>query len=568
MIRLLSILLLLSPLSALADVRDDINANIPARIIPWYPGVRGGITNYPIQHWLTNSAGFPVADDGSVDCYAAITNLIARTTNGYALGISNGTYLVGTNITIPYTNHMVIRGQSATNTVLLLQGSNTQAHIIVNGNLGGTVTTVVSAAPYQSNIIVGSALGLVVGRYGMLLQTNDPAVVFGDLSSTTDPWQGQMFKITNISGTTITVDRPIYWTNYSSLLGLCFQQLSTTAEYFGIEDIKLTAKSYASTNIIQFNGVANSWMRNVTTTNAHNQHIKSFWIYACEFRDGRGENHAAYDSTSKYTFDLVRNTTDCLVENYICLGNNLGISFQQGSCGNVIGYSLLDNGFGSSFPSNQQTKGGINSHGDNCHYNLTEGNITPWVQWDNFWGESNREMAFRNWMRRQSFYNTTGSISDQGMAGLFIANTNYHMSAVGNIIGSPRDSGDPDLGISLAYNFRVGAQWTDPQVTNTMFLHMNYEFRDGSISSSNGYSQVLPASMYRTNGKPAWFGALNWPAIGPDVQWMTNSTATNFVVNPIIPAMARFMGADIAAGSEPSTAIIGRAVAQGRVIIR
>ena len=114
--------------------------------------------------------------------------------------------------------------------------------------------------------------------------------------------------------------------------------------------------------------------------------------------------------------------------------------------------------------------------------------------------------------------------------------TNYHMTAVGNIIGSPRDSGDPDPGIELDWDRRNSVQNHDVMLTNTFFNHYNYEFRNGSITSSNGYSGVLPGSFYLTS-KPSWFGNLAWPAIGPDVN--TNNTITN---SAVIPAQARFLG--------------------------
>lgn len=533
MTKLAILLFLFSALVGHADILDDIKANIPARVVPWSPGVKGGITNYPVQHSVTD---YGAVGDGTTECYAAFTNGIARTTNGGALYIPNGTYLISTNITIPWTNHIVLRGQSRTNTILKSSGGNLAAHIVVNGDFSRNVTSVTSATAGQSNIVVGSASGISAGEYFVILQTNDTAVVFGSLTTNNTPWQGQMFQITNVSGTTLTADRPVYWTNYTTALKAAGAGFDTCASYLGFEDFTLLANNATPDYGIRFLVAANCWVKNVLITNVAHQHIDTWWVYRLEIRDSRFENHSTYDSNARYAVALARNATDCLVENNIMLGHNLALTVQQGANGNVIGYNFTENGFGNSFPSDNGTKGGMNSHGDNAHYNLFEGNVTPWIQWDNFWGEDNRETAFRNWMTRQSFYNTTGSISLQGTAGLFVDSTNYHMTAVGNIIGSPRDSGDSDPGIELDWDRRNSVQNHDVMLTNTFFNHYNYEFRNGSITSSNGYSGVLPGSFYLTS-KPSWFGNLAWPAIGPDVN--TNNTITN---SAVIPAQARFLG--------------------------
>jgi len=62
-----------------------------------------------------------------------------------------------------------------------------------------------------------------------------------------------------------------------------------------------------------------------------------------------------------------------------------------------------------------------------------------------------------------------------------------------------------------------GLSYPDAKVKATLLRHGNYDYYnkatqwDASISN-----HTLPASLYYTS-KPAYFGSLQWPPIGPDV---------------------------------------------------
>jgi hypothetical protein len=54
------------------------------------------------------------------------------------------------------------------------------------------------------------------------------------------------------------------------------------------------------------------------------------------------------------------------------------------------------------------------------------------------------------------------------------------------------------------------------QAFSTAFLHGNYTHADGATTWSPSGSKDLPCSLYLAS-KPAWWGALPFPATGPDV---------------------------------------------------
>jgi hypothetical protein len=70
----------------------------------------------------------------------------------------------------------------------------------------------------------------------------------------------------------------------------------------------------------------------------------------------------------------------------------------------------------------------------------------------------------------------------------------------------------------------------DADVAATMIRHGNYDYYHNSVVWDGDIaSQTIPASLIYTS-KPGYFGALQWPPIGPDVAGHVNN----------IPAKARW----------------------------
>jgi hypothetical protein len=78
----------------------------------------------------------------------------------------------------------------------------------------------------------------------------------------------------------------------------------------------------------------------------------------------------------------------------------------------------------------------------------------------------------------------------------------------------------------------------DTRVQSTILLHGNYDYvTDSTVWDPTIANHALPASLYLTS-KPAWFGNLAWPPIGPDLSPMVS----------MIPAQARYMGVNYTSG--------------------
>lgn len=73
---------------------------------------------------------------------------------------------------------------------------------------------------------------------------------------------------------------------------------------------------------------------------------------------------------------------------------------------------------------------------------------------------------------------------------------------------------------------------------STLFVHGDYSSADKSITWATGVTQTLPASFFLTS-KPAWFGSVPWPAIGPDV---TGGLANAYGHAYAIPAEVCYTG--------------------------
>src|SRR5260370_16954992 len=72
-------------------------------------------------------------------------------------------------------------------------------------------------------------------------------------------------------------------------------------------------------------------------------------------------------------------------------------------------------------------------------------------------------------------------------------------------------------------------------------LHGNYESLGKTAMWASGMSQALPTSFY-LSAKPAWWGALPYPAIGPDVKGRTGPGPPTFR-NPPQYCYTQIMGA-------------------------
>lgn len=86
--------------------------------------------------------------------------------------------------------------------------------------------------------------------------------------------------------------------------------------------------------------------------------------------------------------------------------------------------------------------------------------------------------------------------------------------------------------------------WDQRQLTNrsTFTMHGNWDYFNNAVVWDAGIADhAIPSSLIYTS-KPAWWGSLDWPAIGSDLTPMVK----------LIPAQARYLGIDYS-GNSPAT---------------
>lgn len=184
--------------------------------------------------------------------------------------------------------------------------------------------------------------------------------------------------------------------------------------------------------------------------------------------------------------------------------------------------------------------------------NLAEGNIMPMAVNDGFHGSGSHNILFRNSING---LNSTQAIQQKTVN---LARGSYFHSVVGNILGDaswsahyydvPYPGGAwPWTGMySLGWPTADGgidgyiqvpwADWLKPtnqldaDVVRTLIRHGNYDYFNRAVVWADAISaRNISESLFYTS-KPDYFGALQWPPIGPDVNGFVSA----------IPAKARW----------------------------
>jgi hypothetical protein len=170
---------------------------------------------------------------------------------------------------------------------------------------------------------------------------------------------------------------------------------------------------------------------------------------------------------------------------------------------------------------------------------------------DNYWGSSSHTTLFRN--RIANMPTNNGQQAVQYVFILDIWKNNRYQNVVGNVLGTVGMETAVDAPDGYPYGgkyiYRLGFTdandnsyaGNDTQVTSTFYRHGNWDsVTRGVVWDPGNADHNLPASLYLT-ARPAWWGNLAWPAIGPDLN----------PIESLIPAQARFYGATVASKPEP-----------------
>jgi len=561
------------------------------RVVQWQGivGVEGEIPARPATRNCVVSDSVPT--DGRTDATASIRACLANTPTGNAAYLPAGTYAVSGTITVPANK--TLRGEG---TSTILKNTNTALNAILYigaGRASSTLLPIDSGYTKDSNqITLANASSISVGNYLLINELNDPAIPVTkdsyDVASGCT-WcdqfgatrlRAQVVKVTGKNGNTLTLETPLFNT-FSASRSPSAMKLNNLVEFAGIENLTVSNEGTTKTgnrNNILIEGAANSWVRNVKIDNCGARCIDlRTYFYRIEIRDNlitRCINHV--DSDNCYGTEVAEGSNS-LIENNIYNDTSTGPMVMWGASGNVVAYNYM---YGVFRHDDRDSWMWPNTwtHGAHPSYNLWEGNFGAALNWDGYWGSASHNTAFRNRFTSKDELQglAAGHVED---AAIIVENNNTYSNIVGNVLGL--------AGWSNKYEERATRFWSsnliyaistpgpDTKPFTSMFRHRNFDYATNSTKNcsdagepgcqgSNG-ATTLPASLYLAS-KPAWFGNVSWPAIGPDVSGMYAKLPAQVcfergempnclvggVVNPSTGSVKiKLVGNDLSVGSAP-----------------
>jgi hypothetical protein len=502
-------------------------------------GVPGGIPP------LSSMTPILLASGGNIN-----TALSTCPSNSYVQLATNGTYnLGGTTINI-FNDGVGLNGAPG----VTFTSANYPDAQIGNWQWWGVNETVTPSTGNHTNwtagysqgttqITVAGVNGYAVGQMIVLDQNDDVDTdIYGNSSNGPyslyeytsvsfpndgrDRAQFQVNYITAINGTTITLREPLYMTNWNNQNVNLQYGSSQQPQVWRFNSGGPVRKSWIanctfSQGRADFNCAVDCWMSNVVVhlgTTQHTPAIYAHWTLRCQI------DHCTCDATAgldTYGFGT-RASAGILVQNNISRSVNTGL-YPNGSHGGVWAYNVMTN----QVPFFTVILQGLLQHGGNPNMNLYEGNYSPAIGFDNTWGGSSRNVAFRS---RTLGYNPSAG-TGEGLQYAFAANvTNRYECSIGNVLGT--------TGITTNYEDYAGQAggckanaiyylgWWDVScnaaVTDLLprsTLTRAYNWTSATATNSgivpDGFASAdLPPSYYLAS-KPAWFGFLAWPAVDP-----------------------------------------------------
>ena len=525
----------------------------PTRAIDWsYVGVPGGI---PTTRTQCVTSACQTVTGGTVTSASLNAAITSAPNNTYVL-IPNGTYTLSSQVTVK--SNVTLRGGGAQQTILQCSGDCIN---VGGGTTFGASTTLVGissgATRGSTSIVVASASGITVGTYLLVTELNNASAPFyatktgnEGACSWCDQWggdraRGQIVEVTSVAGTTIGITPPLYsaYTQTPSVT-----PFSMTGKYAGLENVQIyiTASSVSATADISMHRCAYCWVKGVELNYANGDYLYAGESFRCEIRDSYFSNSLNHESgQTEGSVFLVYKTSGVLVENNIFERSHDSVVMNWGAAGNVVAYNYLHGNFSSGY----QTDGGwsINMHGAHPQFNLLEGNVGDMVVPDSTWGSGSHNTLYRNWMQaitercslgdgRTTINCASPTYASTQIGGLLVSGLHQTYNVVGNVGGSALAAAHAtELGEKIGGS--IGDVWTtavdfafaiDPNSTTAFpstLVFGNYRHADSNLTWERNIpsghnpahpSQTLPASFYKA-AKPAWWGSLAWPSIGPDV---------------------------------------------------
>jgi PKD repeat protein len=541
-------------------VSRSVSVSMSSEIVPldrlydWTTaGVPGGIpSRTTIYRTMTTS-----------NTLAQINSAIASCPSGQVVYLSAGTYSIG-RITFESKSGVTLRGAGAGQTIIrptvsddaitnaMAEFSESAGIAVSSGYTKGSTVITLASTPtarfIAGNLIViaenasANKWGAGVGTY---YRTGFPTGSnIYNLTST------RIFhytsRIVSVSGNTITLASPIPLDFTASLTVKAYATTSAPTSMCGVENLTIDCQDSRECPI-HFLGADRCWVKNVEIKNAEGSDIGQIrldWSFQCEIRRCYIHDAADWpDQTDGYASSFNYGCSNCLIVDCVTYRvADLCETNGASGCAYLYNYGVEHN------RASDYARGITLDHGPHGYMNLAEGNILCNVVQDGYHGSTSHGIMFRN------------HLNGENMAQLKILNLcrgSYFYSVVGNILGdsswNPRyyeqplnpdyDSAIYVLGFPTADSTSLGGyssvpwnSWSkstsvpDADVKSTLLRHGNYDYFNKTVMWDSGISShTLPDSLVYAS-KPSFFGALQWPPIGPDVSGLVTT----------IPAKARW----------------------------
>jgi hypothetical protein len=488
---------------------------------------------------------------------------------GQVVFLRAGAYAITGTLRVP--SNVTLRGAGADQTILNATGAGEAVIGMGSGSVPFRPRVIRGgAAAGSTRLELASAEGVTAGQYLVIADRNDPAYVTSVGSGGSCNWcdggwtkdgsiaRGQIVAITAVSGNTVNIAPGLYSAYTREPTAVPF---AMAAAHAGVEDLQVRANNtgYASNFLLDM--CAECWVRGVESNYADGDHVTIHWGYRDEVRDSYFSNAflhvpGAHDSD----IELGLKTSASLIENNIIERTHTAVMPQWGAAGNVIAYNYTTGEFDSEAPN--VVIGGVDFHGAHPQFNLLEGNVLTAIYADSVWGSSSETTAFRNWivgtnricapLHGRSAVDCSGTNAHYGFQAARAVQFSYlstRNNLIGNVIGSAQMQSlkrysaavpqaaeleypqkrpyEAAAGITLGYGNAndegAGDQCGSGMppchsaaTVTTHVFHGSFNYISGSISWAAGLPHALPSSLYMS-GKPAWWGKLPFPAIGPDV---------------------------------------------------
>jgi hypothetical protein len=438
----------LVPAALLTDWTPGVRVGVPGGIDQYLPGGANTRTNL-ID---VTQAPYNADNTGATNASPAINSAVAVAGNGQVVYLPAGTYRLDSAIYIPFAhNNFSIRGAGPTKTIIKAGSDGIYFGASDDWIYPSTPATVMSGLSKDStSIVLDDASAFSIGKIIRIAfpdQTDDTALENGAVINfavggpmINNGLRKQVCRVTAISGNTLTIFPGIYRTPDTGLSAAKVLTALLQNDGVAIEDLAFDMSNSNGAFGILMEHCYACWINNVSIYNVANYAVDLEGCLQCEIR--HCNFHDRQTGGSNGAGILLNTVSGSLFEDNMI--SNIIPSFEvnAGSSGNVFSYNLLENppisgaiGFGAD-----------SNHGPHNSFNLWEGNISPNLISDGYFGSDSENTVIRNWFH--------GSCYDSSATTFTFALERFTRNyvIVGNILGKNGvqqgtfSYGNPNLG--------------------------------------------------------------------------------------------------------------------------